>query len=161
MNCSQESKTLAHHVSLLNPRFNFYIRFADFPPAVHLRTEPMTESTELVFPAVISLLVVDRAGRIPLPSVIPLCHRLFAALSRRRPPGESPALLRHRCIPKAFDVCSGTQWITRLHRALSVVCDGQLNQCKPKLTSRKSMQKVLEALCCWEIPAKLFFLFSF
>lgn len=42
--------------------------------------------------AVISLLIVDRTGRIPLPSVIPLCHWLSAALSCC-PPCESPALL--------------------------------------------------------------------
>lgn len=56
--------------------YNFYFQHFSiswfFPPSVHLRAELMT---------VIYLLIVDRMGRIPLPSVIPLCHWLSTALS--------------------------------------------------------------------------------
>lgn len=61
-------------------------------PSFHALEDPSWWQNHQACFAVISLIIVDSTGRIPLPSVIPLCHWLSTALSCR-PPFESPVLL--------------------------------------------------------------------
>lgn len=80
--------------------------------------------------AVICLLIVDRVGRIPLPSVIPLCHWLSVALSC--PPSlwvASPA----DGVSLSFRDSAHIRSVDHTYRVVSWQHNGQLNQCKPKL----------------------------
>lgn len=145
--------------------FQFYIQLAPFfPPSPSLCTwGPSRWQNRRACFAVICLLIVDRVGRIPLPSVIPLWHRLSVALSCPLSPWVASTA---DGVSLSFRDSAHIRLADRTYTVVYWQHDGQLNQCKPKLAPgwkrtasirtslQESIQKFQEVSGGWEFPAE-------